>query len=87
MVFYEVLFTIFLAVGALFASVFYGLQSLVISLVPRKYRRKDVEGEIVLITGGGSGIGRLLSLKLAARGAKIISWDVNTSGKLLCIYF
>ena len=41
---------------------------------------KSIEGEIVLITGGGSGIGRLMSLKLAKLGAVIVTWDVNTKG-------
>ena len=41
---------------------------------------KSVEGEIVLITGGGSGIGRLMALKLAKLGAVIVTWDVNTKG-------
>lgn len=33
---------------------------------------KSVKGEIVLITGAGSGMGRLYSLKFANLGAKII---------------
>ena len=41
---------------------------------------KSVKGDIVLITGGGSGIGRLMSLKLADLGAIIVTWDVNTKG-------
>ncbi|XP_042230895.1 epidermal retinol dehydrogenase 2-like isoform X2 [Homarus americanus] len=72
-VFFEVL-------GAILSSIYYALESLVISLVPRKFKRKDVEGQVVLVTGGGSGIGRLVCLKLAARGAKIVTWDVNTAG-------
>lgn len=80
MAFLEVLITVVLALAALLSSVYYGLESLVVSLVPRKFRRKSVEGQIVLVTGGGSGIGRLICLKMAARGAKIITWDVNTAG-------
>jgi all-trans-retinol dehydrogenase (NAD+) len=41
---------------------------------------KSVKGDIVLITGGGSGIGRLMSLKLADLGAIIVTWDVNAKG-------
>ena len=41
---------------------------------------KSVAGEVVLITGGGSGIGRLMALKLAAMHARIIVWDVNEAG-------
>eukprot|EP00824_Muranothrix_gubernata_P002439 TRINITY_DN12938_c0_g1_i1.p2 TRINITY_DN12938_c0_g1~~TRINITY_DN12938_c0_g1_i1.p2 ORF type:complete len:291 (+),score=64.88 TRINITY_DN12938_c0_g1_i1:2-874(+) len=37
---------------------------------------KNVEGKIVLVTGGGSGIGRLMALRFAERKAKIVLWDV-----------
>ncbi|KAK8754020.1 hypothetical protein OTU49_008127 [Cherax quadricarinatus] len=66
--------------GALLASIYYALESLFKTLVPRKFRRKVIEGQLALVTGGGSGIGRLLCLKLAARGARIVTWDVNTVG-------
>ena len=41
---------------------------------------KSIAGEIVLITGGGSGIGRLMALKMAKLGAVVVTWDVNTKG-------
>ena len=41
---------------------------------------KSIRGQIVLITGGGSGIGRLMAMKLAKAGAVIVTWDVNTKG-------
>jgi len=41
---------------------------------------KEIKGDIVLVTGGGSGIGRLMCLKLAQRGAIIVTWDVNAKG-------
>ncbi len=34
----------------------------------------------VLITGSASGIGRLMAQKIAARGAKVILWDINLAG-------
>ncbi|XP_066940008.1 estradiol 17-beta-dehydrogenase 11-like [Macrobrachium rosenbergii] len=52
-------------------------ESFVRSLLPRDYQRKEIRGEIVLITGGGSGIGRLLCLKFAEKGAKIVTWDID----------
>eukprot|EP01147_Barroeca_monosierra_P009314 gene9314-1581_t len=38
---------------------------------------KNVKGEIAVITGGGSGIGKGMAQKLAELGAVIIIWDVN----------
>lgn len=76
----EVIVALIQVIGALFASFYYFLEDLVLSLIPRRFRRKDVEGDIVLVTGGGSGLGRLMCLKLAARGAKIVTWDVNAGG-------
>ena len=37
----------------------------------------DIAGRHVLITGGASGIGRLMALQLAARGARLTLWDIN----------
>ncbi|NXN77408.1 RDHE2 dehydrogenase, partial [Bombycilla garrulus] len=58
--------------------VYYLLESLVFLIVPR--RKKNVSGEIVLITGAGSGIGRLLALKFASLGATVVLWDINQEG-------
>jgi len=59
-------------------STYYMLESLVFLFVPK--RKKNVSGEIVLITGAGSGIGRLLSLKFAKLGATLVLWDINQDG-------
>ncbi|XP_051465117.1 epidermal retinol dehydrogenase 2-like [Apus apus] len=59
-------------------SSYYFLESLVFLIVPK--RKKNVSGEIVLITGAGSGIGRLLSLKFASLGATVVLWDINQEG-------
>ncbi|NXC33110.1 RDHE2 dehydrogenase, partial [Campylorhamphus procurvoides] len=58
--------------------VYYILESLVFLIVPR--RKKNVSGEIVLITGAASGIGRLLSLKFGKLGATLVLWDINQEG-------
>ena len=42
--------------------------------------QKSVHGETVLITGTGSGMGRLMALEFSKRGARIIGWDVNGTG-------
>lgn len=39
----------------------------------------DFTGNTVLITGAGSGFGRLLSMGLASRGAKLVLTDLNES--------
>ncbi|NWW84717.1 RDHE2 dehydrogenase, partial [Rhynochetos jubatus] len=57
---------------------YYLLESLVFLVVPK--RKKNVSGEIVLITGAGNGIGRLLSLKFASLGATVVLWDINQEG-------
>ncbi|XP_050310618.1 short-chain dehydrogenase/reductase family 16C member 6-like [Anthonomus grandis grandis] len=38
---------------------------------------KSVKGEIVLITGTGHGIGKLLAKKYAKEGATVVCWDMN----------
>ncbi|CAH1121636.1 unnamed protein product [Ceutorhynchus assimilis] len=42
-----------------------------------KKEPKSVKGEIVLITGTGHGIGKLLALKYSAEGAIVVGWDIN----------
>jgi len=41
---------------------------------------KSIVGKRVLITGGGMGIGRLMALKFAQDGAKIVLWDIRKEG-------
>lgn len=60
-----------------FQALYYLLESLVLLFVPKKYRFKDIAGDTVLITGGGSGIGRLLAIRFAQHGARIVVWDLN----------
>lgn len=44
------------------------------------YRPKSVANKVILITGGGSGIGRLMAIGFAKKGARIVLWDVNKDG-------
>lgn len=59
-------------------SVFSVLEDMVFTLIPKP--RKNVAGEIVLITGAGSGLGRLLALKFASLGSVLVLWDINKEG-------
>lgn len=59
-------------------SVFSLLETMIFTLIPKP--RKNVAGEIVLITGAGSGLGRLLALKFARLGAVLVLWDINKEG-------
>ena len=40
----------------------------------------DMVGKVALVTGGASGMGRIIALRLAARGAKVAIFDVNDEG-------
>lgn len=61
-------------------SVFYIIKAIILFFIPKCLRFKDVSNDIVLITGGASGIGRLLAIKFAKLGSKVIIWDLNQSG-------
>jgi len=64
--------------GLIFALV-YAIYNAGRNLFPNKFS-KSVDGENILITGGGSGIGRIMARKLANLGATIITLDVNEKG-------
>ncbi|MDR0402488.1 MAG: SDR family oxidoreductase [Treponema sp.] len=38
---------------------------------------KDISDKLVLVTGGASGIGRLMALDFAQRGGRVAVWDMN----------
>ncbi|CAN86610.1 Protein dhs-3 [Caenorhabditis elegans] len=42
--------------------------------------RKDVRGQTVLITGSGSGLGRLMAFEFGKLGARLVLWDINEQG-------
>ncbi|XP_011684126.1 epidermal retinol dehydrogenase 2 isoform X2 [Strongylocentrotus purpuratus] len=57
---------------------FYNFVGFIDNIIPGSWKpQKDVSKEIVLVTGGGMGIGRLMSLTFAKLGATVIIWDIN----------
>ena len=39
----------------------------------------DIQSKSTLITGGASGIGRLMAIQMAKQGSRVILWDINES--------
>ena len=56
---------------------FYLIRGLVVTFLPFLVAKKDISGQIVLVTGAGQGIGALMARKIASLGAKLVLWDVN----------
>ncbi|XP_072751945.1 short-chain dehydrogenase/reductase family 16C member 6-like isoform X2 [Anoplolepis gracilipes] len=67
-------------IGFLILSIIAILKGVIRSFIPKRYKMKSIDGEIALVTGGGGGLGRLLSLRLANLGAIVIVWDINKNG-------
>ncbi|KAH9496186.1 hypothetical protein Btru_010427 [Bulinus truncatus] len=65
----------------LVVSIWLWLVAIVKAIVPVKFQKqKKVRGQVVLITGAGSGLGRLMSLKFASLGCKVVLWDIDENG-------
>ncbi|XP_060899940.1 epidermal retinol dehydrogenase 2-like isoform X1 [Labrus mixtus] len=62
----------------LLLSLWYNIESFIYFFLPMK--KKNVTGEVVLITGSGSGIGRLMAQEFAALGTVLVLWDINQDG-------
>jgi 2-hydroxycyclohexanecarboxyl-CoA dehydrogenase len=41
---------------------------------------RSLQGRVAIVTGGGSGIGRAIAIRLAEDTAKIAIWDINAAG-------
>ncbi|CAJ0572236.1 unnamed protein product, partial [Mesorhabditis spiculigera] len=56
-------------------------RALIANFGPRSLmKRKRVAGKVILVTGAGNGIGRLIALKFASLNAKLVLWDVDEKG-------
>ncbi|XP_071496070.1 protein dhs-3-like isoform X2 [Diadema antillarum] len=57
---------------------FYNFIGFIKNVIPTSWHpHKDVSKDIVLITGGGMGLGRLMSLSFAKLGSTVVIWDIN----------
>eukprot|EP01084_Bolivina_argentea_P194816 334344_1 len=45
---------------------------------------KSLSGQIIVVTGGACGLGKLLAMKCYNEGSKVIIWDVNKSAIKEC---
>lgn len=59
-------------------SIYYNIEAFVRPFI--WLEKKNITGEIVLITGAGSGIGRLMAEKFAPLGVSLVLWDINQEG-------
>jgi len=77
-------FDAFLAYVNLLTNLIYlSLLGVLKALTPTGFlSRKSVRGEIVLITGAGSGLGRLLAIEFGKLGAHLVLWDINQAGNV-----
>ncbi|XP_050448681.1 estradiol 17-beta-dehydrogenase 11-like isoform X1 [Cataglyphis hispanica] len=73
----RMIYDLFLFIGAM---IIYIIKTVISTLIPHRYRAKLIKDEIALVTGGASGIGKLIAIKLAKLGARVIIWDINKNG-------
>ncbi|XP_040180738.1 17-beta-hydroxysteroid dehydrogenase 13-like [Rana temporaria] len=65
-------------IALFFIAIYSYLESFVKLFIPEK--KKSVSGDIVLITGSGHGIGRLVALEFAKLQSIVVLWDINKEG-------
>lgn len=65
-------------IQVLLLSIWYNVESFIHLFVP--FKKKNISGEVVLITGAGSGIGRLMAQEFAALDTVLVLWDINQDG-------
>uniref|UniRef100_T1IWY1 Short-chain dehydrogenase/reductase 3 n=1 Tax=Strigamia maritima TaxID=126957 RepID=T1IWY1_STRMM len=60
---------------ALCSIIYHFARSLILVFLPKK--KKDVSSDVVLVTGAGSGLGRLVSIEFSKLGSVLVLWDLN----------
>jgi len=61
----------------LIRALFYLVALYVLRKLVRKAQKKALAGKTVLITGAAGGLGRWIAKKFAARGCKLVLWDID----------
>ncbi|KAL3889778.1 hypothetical protein ACJMK2_002106 [Sinanodonta woodiana] len=59
---------------------YYQIVAIIKAFLPTSVQGKSINGETVLITGAGSGIGRCMAIRFAKLGARLVLWDINEAG-------
>lgn len=67
---------------SLFVSMFIGIQLLYRRLT---MKRKNIKGQLALVTGGGKGLGREICLGLAREGCNIAIVDIDASSSMQAV--
>ncbi|XP_072261428.1 17-beta-hydroxysteroid dehydrogenase 13-like [Pyxicephalus adspersus] len=65
-------------IALLFIAIYSYVEAFVKLFIPKK--KKSVSGDIVLITGSGHGIGRLVALEFSRLQSIVVLWDINKEG-------
>lgn len=67
-------------IAAIVNLLFSWIEGMITVFIPTRFLAKDISGQVVVITGGGSGIGRILAVKFADKGCTPVIWDLNQEG-------
>ncbi|XP_031623156.1 short-chain dehydrogenase/reductase family 16C member 6 [Contarinia nasturtii] len=68
---WDVIVFLAISIGYIFQDLFYRVIG---------FPEQKLQGELALVTGGGGGLGRLISLRLSKLGVDIVIWDIKQEG-------